>query len=54
MVALAEDMLAPARRLAESKTGHERPLLRRQIDAFDRELYGLTEEDIAIVEDATR
>jgi hypothetical protein len=61
MVALVEKMLALNRRLSEAKTGHEKALLSRQIEATDRqidalvyELYGLTEEEIAIVEDAAR
>jgi hypothetical protein len=61
MVSLVENMLACDRRLSESKTGHEKTLLSRQIDGFDRqidgrvrELRGLTEEEIAIVEEAAR
>ena len=61
MVTLVEKMLDLHRRLSESKTGHEKTLLSRQIDGFDRqtddlvcELRGLTEEEIAIVEDAAR
>ncbi len=61
MVKLVENMLDLHRRLAETKTGHEKTLLSRQIEATDRqidslvyELYGLTAEEIAIVEDATR
>ncbi len=45
----------------ETKTGHEKTLLSSQIDGFDRqidrlvyELRGLTEEEIAIVEDSAR
>ena len=51
-------MLDLYRRLSESKTGHEKPLLSRQIEATDRqigglvrELCGLTEVEIAIVEE---
>jgi hypothetical protein len=58
---LVENMLDLHRRLSESKTGHEKTLLSRQIEATDRqidglvyELYGLSEEEIAIVEDAAR
>jgi len=61
MVSLVEKMLDLHRWLAETKTGHEKTLLSRQIDATDRqidslvyELYGLTEEEIAIVEEASR
>ncbi len=61
MVKLVENMLDLHRRLAEAKTGHEKTLLSRQIEATDRQiddlvyqLYGLTEEEIAIVEDAAR
>ena len=60
MVKLVEKMLDLHRRLAETKTGHEKTLLSRQIEATDRqiddlvyELYGLTEEEIAIVEEAS-
>ena len=45
------------KQLTEAKTGHEQTLLQRQIDATDHqidklvyELYGLTEEEIKIVE----
>lgn len=58
MVALVENMLDLHRRLAESKTGHEKTLLSRQIEATDRqidalvyELYELTAEEIKIVKD---
>ncbi|MCP1391409.1 MAG: hypothetical protein J5I35_01450 [Methanothrix harundinacea] len=61
MVSLVENMLDLNKRLSESKTCSEKTLLRRQIEAADRqidrlvyELYGLTEEEIAIVEDASR
>jgi hypothetical protein len=57
MVRLVEQMLALNKQLAEAKTGHEQTLIQRQIDATDKqidklvyELYGLTEEEIAIVE----
>lgn len=53
-------MLDLHKRLAEAKTGHDRTLLQRQIDATDAEidrlvydLYGLTDTEIKIVEDAT-
>jgi len=61
MVKLVENMLDLHRRLSETKTGHEKTLLQRQIEATDRqidrlvyELYGLTEEEVAIVEGATK
>ncbi|MBI3461715.1 MAG: Eco57I restriction-modification methylase domain-containing protein [Planctomycetes bacterium] len=57
---LGGQMLALHRQLAGSKTAHERTALERQIEVTDRqidrlvyELYGLTEEEIAIVEEAT-
>jgi len=57
MVKLVEQMLALHKRLPETKTGHEQTLLQRQIDATDQqidklvyELYGLTDEEIKIVE----
>jgi hypothetical protein len=56
MVALVERMLALHQQQA-AKTGHDRTLIGRQIEATDRqidrlvyELYGLTEEEIGIVE----
>ena len=61
MVGLVERMLDLHTRLAETKTDHEKTLLSRQIEATDKqidrlvyELYGLTEEEIAIVEEAAR
>jgi hypothetical protein len=60
MVSLVERMLDLHKRLAETKTGHEKTLLQRQIEATDKqidalvyELYGLTEEEIRIIEEAT-
>ncbi|MBU2227652.1 MAG: Eco57I restriction-modification methylase domain-containing protein, partial [Proteobacteria bacterium] len=57
MVALVEEMLALHRRLAAARTDHEQTNLKRQIDAADRridrlvyDLYGLSEEEIRIVE----
>ena len=53
-------MLELHRTLAASKTAHERTVIQRHIDATDRqidqfvyELYGLTDEEIKIVEQAT-
>lgn len=58
MVSLAECMLALRKQLA-AKTPHEQENLKRQIDATDRqidklvyELYGLTDEEIRVVESA--
>jgi predicted type IV restriction endonuclease len=55
--AMVEQMLALHQQLPEAKTSHEQTLIQRQIDATDRqidklvyELYGLTPEEIAIVE----
>ncbi|MGH7799270.1 MAG: hypothetical protein ACREOW_01400 [Thermodesulfobacteriota bacterium] len=54
-------MLALHAQLAAVKTPVEKTQLQRQIDATDRqidqlvyELYGLTEKEIKIVEEATR
>jgi hypothetical protein len=60
MVALIERMLELHKRLSTAKIAHEKTMIQRQIEATDRqidrlvyELYGLTEEEIAIVEEAT-
>jgi hypothetical protein len=57
MVALVERMLALHRQQAKATTGHDKTLIGRQIEATDRqidrlvyELYGLTEDEIRIVE----
>lgn len=57
MVQLVEQMLGLQKQLHNAKTGHDQTHLQRQIDATDRqidklvyELYGLTEEEIAVVE----
>ncbi len=57
MVALVEQMLDLHQRLAAEANPQVRTILQRQIDATDRQidalvyaLYGLTEEEIAIVE----
>jgi len=54
---LVEQMLTLQKQLPEARTGHDQTHLQRQIDATDRqieklvyELYGLTEEEIAVVE----
>ncbi len=59
MVVLVERMLDMIKRLANTKMAEDLTRLQRQIDATDREidrlvydLYGLTEEEIAIVEGA--
>jgi len=53
-------MLDLTARLAGATTGHDRDVLQRQIEATDKqidqlvyELYGLTEEEINIVESAS-
>jgi len=60
MVELVESMLKLHKDLKSAKTDHEKSLIQRQIDAIDRlidqlvyELYGLTEKEIKIVEEAT-
>jgi hypothetical protein len=57
MVALVEQMLSLHKQLPPARTSHEQTAFQRQIEATDRqidalvyELYGLTEEEIAIVE----
>lgn len=57
MVKLVESMLKLHEQLAAAKTAHDKILIQRQIDATDRqidalvyELYGLTDEEIRIVE----
>ena len=59
LVALVEKMLALHRQLAAAKTPQDTTLLQRQIDATDKQidqlvyaLYGLTDEEIALVEGA--
>jgi hypothetical protein len=61
MVALVESMLSLHKRLADARTGHEQNLLQRQIEATDKqidalvyELYALMEEEIGIVEEASK
>ena len=57
MVSLVEQMLSLNKQLQTAKTDHEKTSLQRQIEFTDRqidhlvyELYGLTEDDIKIVE----
>jgi len=61
MVMMVERMLDMNIRLAAAKSPDDKTRLQRQIDATDRqidqlvyELYGLTEEEIKVVEEATR
>ena len=61
MVALVESMLSLHKQLAAANTDHEKTALQRQIDATDQqidqlvyELYGLTDEEITIVESANK
>ena len=61
MVSLVEPMLDLQERFASAKTDHERTLLERQISETDHEidrlvyeLYGLSKEEIRIVEEATK
>ena len=57
MVSLVDSMLLLHKQLQEAHTPHEQTTLQRQIAATDRqidalvyELYGLTDEEIKIVE----
>jgi hypothetical protein len=57
MIGLVERTLSLHKQLAAAKTDHDKTVLQRQIDATDQqidrlvyELYGLTEEEIRIVE----
>jgi hypothetical protein len=59
MVQMVEQMLSLNKQLVAVKTDHEKTALQRQIDATDRqidllvyELYGLTDEEIRIVEES--
>ena len=61
MVELVSRMLSLNKQLPTAKTSHEKTILQRQIDATDRQidrlvydLYGLTEEEIKIVEEQTK
>jgi hypothetical protein len=58
MVSLVDRMLALHKQLQEAHTPHDETALQRQIEATDRqidalgyELYGLTEDEIKIVEE---
>jgi len=57
----AELMLALQQRSTGARTEHDKTIIQRQIDATDKqidqlvyELYGLTDEEIKIVEEATK
>jgi DNA-binding protein H-NS len=59
MVELVETMLKLHKQLTAAKTSHEKTAIQRQIDATDKqidqlvyEFYGLTDEEIRIVEEA--
>lgn len=59
MIALVDGMLALHKQMANVRAGHERTAIQRQIEATDRqidnlvyELYGLTEDEIKIVDEA--
>ena len=61
IVTLVQQMLDLHARVAKVRTDHERTVLQRQIEHTDRqidalvyELYGLTPEEIALVEEATK
>jgi len=61
MVELVGTMLRLHKQLAVAKTSHEKTAIQRQIDATEKqidqlvyELYGLTDEEIRIVEEATK
>jgi hypothetical protein len=61
IVGLVDTMLRLHKELQSAKTDHEKSLIQRQIDATDKqidqlvyELYGLTEEEIKIVEEGTK
>ena len=61
MVELVSRMLSLNKQLLTVKAAHEKTILERQIDATDRQidrlvydLYGLTDEEIKIVEEDTK
>ena len=61
MVSLVETMLDLNRRLAGARTGQDKIFISREIEATDAridalvyELYGLSEEEIALIERAVR
>ncbi len=61
MITYVSSMLSLHKHLSEARTSHEQTILQRQIEATDEqidklvyELYGLTEEEIKIVEEALK
>jgi hypothetical protein len=57
LIAAVEEMIKLKGRLASARTDNERTALQRQIDATDRQidqlvyqLYGLTDREIALIE----
>ncbi len=61
LVELVQKILASNIELQSASTAHDRTVVQRQVDATDRqidqlvyELYGLTDKDIRIVEEATK
>jgi hypothetical protein len=61
MVQMVERMLDLNKKLAAAKTGHDKTVLGRQIDQTDNqidrlvyELYELTDDEIAIVEESVK
>jgi DNA-binding protein H-NS len=61
MVKVVETMLKLQKQFAAAKTSHEKTAIQRQIAATDKridqlvyELYGLTDEEIRIVEETTK
>ena len=57
IVRLVQEMLSINEKLPTAHTDHEKTALQRQVDAIDRqidllvyELYGLTEEEIRVIE----
>jgi hypothetical protein len=61
MITLVERMLNLNKQKLDAKTDHEKNLIERQIEATDRqinalvyELYGLTEDEIRIIEETVK
>jgi hypothetical protein len=57
VVSLVDSMLSLHKQLAKARTSYDQTLLQRQIEATDKqidqqvyELYGLTEEEIKVIE----
>lgn len=60
MIHLVNQMLAPHQQLTAAQISQEKTMIQRQIEATERqidqlvyELYGLTQEEIRIVEEST-